>query len=390
MVTLKKIRIRKIESLIIKGDFGSGKYFGYKKEKLIGLTKIYSNTGNVGIGESLVGAYSPILFTKNLNFISAIIKKKNIFETLKILENIQKNKFFFNNGILKSIIAAIEIAIINLISEIKCQSFAKTTNEIFFKDHNLKINNYANIYSSAGSINSNLNDLKRDIIKSKKLNIDKIKIRISTNSNFKSKIDLLTNHIKDFSVDLITNTYEKNKNHNKLKIFLNYVKRKNPLWVEEVLNVNDLESFINIRQKFKLKFSYGENFNSLNDFVGLIKYYKFDYINPDITHMPISELARLIKFLKDNNLKNKIIFHCWGSVANIYSTLQLSRLLSDFVKLVEFPITDFSLNNEFIEQAKIYNSKFYFDNSFILSQYYLKMKNIKNNKILKKYSFNFD
>ena len=116
MVTLKKIRIRKIESLIIKGDFGSGKYFGYKKEKLIGLTKIYSNTGNVGIGESLVGAYSPILFTKNLNFISAIIKKKNIFETLKILENIQKNKFFFNNGILKSIIAAIEIAIINLIT----------------------------------------------------------------------------------------------------------------------------------------------------------------------------------------------------------------------------------------------------------------------------------
>ena len=35
MVTLKKIKIRKIESSIIKGNFGDGKYFGYKKEKLI-------------------------------------------------------------------------------------------------------------------------------------------------------------------------------------------------------------------------------------------------------------------------------------------------------------------------------------------------------------------
>tara|TARA_Y100000590_G_scaffold469438_1_gene657007 strand:- start:14396 stop:15568 length:1173 start_codon:yes stop_codon:yes gene_type:complete len=390
MVTLKKIKIRKIESSIIKGNFGDGKYFGYKKEKLIALTKIYSNTGNIGIGESLVGAYSPILFMKNLNFISSIIKKKNITQTLNALENIQKNKFFFNNGILKSIIASLEIAIINLISEIKCQSFAKTTKEVFFKNQNLKINDCVNVYSSAGSINSNLSDLKRDIIKSEVLNIDKIKIRINTSSDFKSKIDLLRNNIKDFSVDLITNTYEKNMNRKKLQSFLSYIKSKNPLWIEEVLNVNNLENFIHLRQKFKLKFSYGENFNSLNDFVGLIKYYKFDYINPDITHMPISELSKLIQFLKNNNLKKKIIFHCWGSVVNIYSTLQISRFLDDFVKFVELPITDFSLNNEFIEQARINNSKFYFDNDFNSSKYYLKETNIKNSKILKKNSFNFD
>ena len=390
MVELKKIKINKIESFIIKGDFGDGQYYGYNKVKLISLIKIHTNKKITGIGESLIGTYAPTLFLKNLNFLNSILATKNILETLQILKNIQKNKFFFNNGILKSLVAAIEIAIINLISEIKKQTFARTIGEIYFKNFNFKVQNYVDIYSSAGSLNSNLSDLKKDINKSRILNIDKIKVRIKTDSNFKEKINLLKSNIKYFSVDLITNTYEGNRNYIKLKKFLNYLKNLNPLWIEEILNINDLENFYKIRKKFNLKFSYGENFNSFYDFVSLIKYYKFDYINPDITHMPISELIKLINFLKKNNIRKKIIFHCWGSVVNIYTTLQISRIFSDFVKLVEFPITNFSLNNEFIEQAEIIDSKFYFNEQFNINNYYSNIKNIKNNKLLNKYSFNFD
>ena len=390
MVALKKIKISKIESLVIKGNFGEGQYYGYKKLKLVSFIKIYTNTKNIGIGESLIGTYSPTLFIKNINFLNSIIAKRNIQQTLLILENLQKNKFFFNNGILKSLIAAIEIAVINLISEIKEQNFMKTATEVYFKNFSSQNHDCVDIYSSAGSINSNLTSLKNDIHKSKMLNIDRIKIRLKTDSNFKAKINLLKNNIRDFSFDLIANTYEKNRDYKKLEKFLSYIKNLKPMWIEEILNVNDLDNFHRIRNKFKLKFSYGENFNSFYDFINLIKYYKFDYINPDITHMPLSELSKIISFLKNNNLRKKIIFHCWGSVVSTHTALQIARIFNDFVKFVEFPITNFSLNNEFVDQSEIFNSKFYFNDEFNINRYYSNVENIRSNKILKKYSFNFD
>ena len=51
-------------------------------------------------------------------------------------------------------------------------------------------------------------------------------------------------------------------------------------------------------RKNNLSFSYGENFNSLNDFINLINFYKFSYINPDISHYPISDFYRLINYMK--------------------------------------------------------------------------------------------
>ena len=73
MVALKKIRINKIEAFIVKGDFGDGQYYGYNREKLISLVKIYTNKKIIGIGESLVGTYYPFLFLENLYFLNSIL-----------------------------------------------------------------------------------------------------------------------------------------------------------------------------------------------------------------------------------------------------------------------------------------------------------------------------
>ena len=51
-------------------------------------------------------------------------------------------------------------------------------------------------------------------------------------------------------------------------------------------------------EKNNLSFSYGENFNSLNDFINLINFYKFHYINPDISHFPISDFYHLINYMR--------------------------------------------------------------------------------------------
>ena len=388
----KKIeKIISINSKILAGSFGKGKYFGYKKKKLISIVEIKAENNLIGYGESLVGTYSPSLYELNLNYLKKFFLKKNFYESLKVIKDLQTNKFFYNSGVLKSILASIEVAIINLIAFKKKEFLAQSINRIYCSSR-FKIKNFIKVYSSAGSIRSNLNDLNKDINKSLFLGIDIIKIRLDTSKDYKKKILLLNNKKIRFSIDLISNTFEKNRNQKNLTNFLNYIKFNKPLWIEEILNVNDLHFFFKIKKELKkINFSYGENFNSFFDFCNLAKFYKFEYLNIDVCHVTIFEIIEIIKFIKKEKLKTKIILHCWGGIINLHTSLELASIFNKEIAMVELPIVDFTLNNNYIKNIKILDSNV--DLSSVdrknINKYYqnqMKKKLIKN---LKKYEFNF-
>ena len=194
-----------------------------------------------------------------------------------------------------------------------------------------------------------------------------------------------------FSVDLICNTYEKNKNYYNLRKFLTYIHRFNPKWIEEALNVNDLHKFNEVKKIKPLSFSYGENFNSIFDYYNLAYYYKFKYINVDVSHITITDLIGLINLIEKKKLKTKIIFHCWGGIINLHTSLEIASLMKKNIEMVEFPIADFSLNNEFINSVNA--KKSIIDLKSIdrknINQFYL--KKIKKKKLNKysKYEFKF-
>jgi len=383
----RSIKISKIETINLKGSFGNGKYFGYGKYKVLGLVKVTTNKKISGLGECLVGVYSPELLNINIKYILKFLKNKNLEETLTEIENLQKNKFFFDTGILKSVLSSLEIAIFDILSQINKCTLRDTFKFFFFK--NKKVKNFVDIYASAGSIKSNLKDLHTEIKISRKIGIDRFKARLDINNDvFKKKLEILNNETEEFAVDLITNTYEKNQNHKKLRNFLRQVEVYSPLWIEEILNKDQLYLFFKINKKYNLKFSYGENFNSYYDFVNLLSIYKFDYINPDISHLSLRNLVKLINYIKSNNLKKKIILHCWGGSINLFTSLSIAACAPDVIKLVEFPITDFSLNKYFIENASIKNSKFEFDDKIYSNSQTL--KNIKNSNIKNKLTFHFN
>ena len=385
---MKNIKIEKIDSIILTGSFGDKKYYGYNnKKKIISLVKIVTNSRHYGYGESLAGIYNPKIFAQNLKSLSVSFKNKNLLESLNHCIYLQKNKFFLYQGILKNILASIEIGLLNLISKIKNETFASVVNNLYFKNK-LKEKSFVDIYASAGSILSTDKELLNDINKSKELGIDKIKVRLKT-TKFKKKLRILENNTKNYAIDLIANTYEKNRNLKNLFKFLKALKSKKLLWLEEALNTNDIEHFYELRKKYKILYSYGENFNSYYDFVNLLKFYKFNYINIDISHCTISDLCSLIKYMMKNNLKNKIIFHCWGSVINLHTSIELAALMNKFVYMVEFPITNFTLNNKFVKNSKIENSRYYFDkNRNNIKDIYHDIS--KKNKNINKFVFKFD
>ena len=153
---LKKIKIISVTSKIISGSFGNSKYYGYSKTN---YKNIYS------FGESLVGTYSPELYIKNLNYIKKFFLYRTPDEGLKIIKKLQNNKFFFYSGVLKSILASLEISLLNLIATSRNETLGKTLNRIYLNSKS-KENNNIKVYSSAGSINSNLkNQLDLNILR---------------------------------------------------------------------------------------------------------------------------------------------------------------------------------------------------------------------------------
>lgn len=380
------IKISGISTKILSGKFGCGYYYGYKNDKIISLVKIESGS-KFGLGESLIGTYSPELYKKNIEYFASKLRSKNIFEAIKIIETYKNNKFFFYQGFLKGILASLEFAILSLVSNKLEISLADCINEIYFEKKQKK-NRIIQIYSSAGSVNSSLNDLKKDIKKSLKLGINIMKLRVDLSKKYQKKIDYADKSLKKFSVDLIANSFSKNNNIPKVKKFLKYVKNKKLLWIEEVININNFELFGKIKNLSKHKFSYGENLNSYFDYYNLLEKYKLNYINVDMGHCSITDFKKIIQYLRTQKNKKKIIFHCWGSLINLFSTLELATLFNEYVYMVEFPIADFQLNDFFISDCNINNSKIYLQDELkIIEKKYNKFPTINH---YEKKSFSFD
>ena len=121
--------------------------------------------------------------------------------------------------------------------------------------------------------------------------------------------------------------------------FLDFIKKKKILWLEEPLNVEEISNKKIIKKFKNVKISYGENFTSYYDYLSLLdkKYIKF--LNVDISHCSISDIIKLVFYIKKNKINTKIILHCWGSLINLNTSIELASLFPKEIILVEFPIT---------------------------------------------------
>jgi hypothetical protein len=100
-------------------------------------------------------------------------------------------------------------------------------------------------------------------------------------------------------------------------------------------------------------------------------------------------VSKLKDIIKKEKLKTKSILHCWGGVINLHSSFELASLFKREIEMVEVPIVDFSLNNNYISKLKILKSKLninYVDRKN-LSKFY--QDHIKNNLAIKKNRYEF-
>lgn len=116
-----------------------------------------------------------------------------------------------------------------------------------------------------------------------------------------------------------------------------------------------------------------------------LRYIKF--LNVDVSHCSISDLIKLILFIRKNKIKKKIILHCWGSIINLNASIEVASLFKNEIYMVEFPITKFELNDFYISSVKIKNSRVKTEN--YLTNVENKYNKLKINKISEKNKFRF-
>ena len=79
----------------------------------------------------------------------------------------------------------------------------------------------------------------------------------------------------------------------------------------------------------------------------------------------------------------------WG--INLHTSLEIASLIDANIEMVEFPIADFSLNNEYVQKVEIKHSKLNIDSvdRKSINKFYSKDLNKIKSKNFKKYEFKF-
>ena len=107
-------RILKIEGFALSSPYGSGQSLGQPLGvKSIGLVKVYTDSGEYGLGETYSGVYAPELIGPIVNFLESYLIGRLVGDDL-IFDGIKNMPFIGGSGILQSVFSAIEIAIWDL------------------------------------------------------------------------------------------------------------------------------------------------------------------------------------------------------------------------------------------------------------------------------------
>ena len=343
-------KIINIKSHIYSSNYGNNKVFGQPKNLRSGvIVQIQTKNDISGYGESYVSGYLPELTKVSLEYFSDNLIGKNLNNIEKIMKSLNV-PFCTENGFLKSILSAIEIALFDLISKLEKKPLFYYLNNKFRKS--------VLSYASGGSVIFNKKKIYDDYIKANYLGFKYYKLRIGYQS-FDNDIKRIKYAIKLFGknnvmVDAIMgtlNTWDK-------KVFLKRIKILNNLnlrWIEEPLHPSKKVDYREISKKSKIPIAIGESYTSFEEFKTIISDNSCEFIQPDITQCGIIDAIKICKFAKKN--KKKISLHVWGSSFSFLINLHFALAFKE-IDLIEFPLVKLDImNNEIKKIYKINDSK---------------------------------
>ena len=349
------MKITLIDTYCFSSNYGNGRVFGQPKSvKSITIIKICTKYENYfGIGETYSGVYAPELVKPIVNYLSKFLINKEI-EDRELFLKIRLIPFISSNGIIKSILSALEIAQLDLIGKIEKKPI--------FNLLNASLSNIrkVDVYYSGGSVNFNEQEIKKDIKQafSRGFNAYKMRVGLKSIKQDIQRVKIARETLGDnnsLMVDAIMGTHNKKWNVKKSLEFLKLTKKFKLTWLEEPLKPDNFHEYELLKSKTKVPIAFGESFTNFEDFKNSIIINCSNILQPDVTHCGFRDAKQLVEFTKEKKIK--LSMHVWGSpisfLANMHFAIAHKKI--DYLEIPSVKL-DF-LNEIYLKEIKIENGK---------------------------------
>lgn len=341
------IKVKKVKSYKFSSKYGNNKVFGQPKSvRTIVIVEVKLSNGFSGYGESYQSAYVPEISDFIIKNISELFEKQSLNKAIKTIKKF-RIPFVSQNGLMKSLLSSIEIALIDAKSKSVGLPFYKYLNK---NSSRKKVAAYA----SGGSVIFKKNDLKKDLQLIKNKNFKKYKMRIghlSFNDDI-ARINFVHKHLEKQSlmIDAIMGTLNKWKVV-EAKKKIKYLNKYKLFWLEEPLPTERTSDYKIIKKLSKNPIAIGEAFTNFYEFENVIKNNLCDIVQPDITQVGIFDAIKIVKLAK--KYKKRIALHIWGSPISLISNLHFALAFKE-VDLIEFPLVSLEfLKKEINKKIKV-------------------------------------
>jgi L-alanine-DL-glutamate epimerase-like enolase superfamily enzyme len=344
-------KIIKVEGFSLSSKYGDGNVFGQPKGvKSLGFVEITSESGKKGFGETYSGIYSPQLVNPIVEFLSSYLVGKKL-DSIDFIDDMNNIPFISNSGIIQSVIAAIELAILDLIGKIN-------EKPVFKLFENLDPKNEIETYYSGGSVIFSPDEIEKDIETMLKSNFNSFKMRIG----LKSWNDDLKRVARAFSIiqkekimlDAIMGTLKSKWSLNVAKRRIKDLEKFNLYWLEEPLCPTKFNDYKDLCSFSNIPIAMGEAYSGLMHFENILSNECSDIVQLDATHS--MSFRKLLAF-SNKTIKCKAT-HVWGSSLSFVANGTLG-ILSKNINIHEYPSVEFEISKDImLESPKIIDGKY--------------------------------
>ena len=316
----------------LSSPYGDGSVFGQPLGvKSIGLVEVHTDAGYIGIGETYSGVYSPELISPIAEFLKSIVIGQDPFAVEDINKSLEI-PFISGNGLIRSFISAIDIALWDIMGQTLNKPISKLINE--------KVRNTVKVYASGGSVVMTTDEICADVEKVINQGYVAYKMRVGAQpwgkdlervSRARKMLGADNELMIDAIMGTLPNSWDLQTAKSRAKDLISF----RPCWLEEPLPPEDYLGYQKLNAETELSIAMGESFTGLHEFKAYISGKCANIIQPDVTHCGgFSQAIKIIAFAKKYDIP--VALHVWGSAISIMSNLHLAMAMPE-VRWLEIP-----------------------------------------------------
>ena len=336
----------KIENVIgfaLSSPYGDGVALGHTLGlKSVGLVEVITDDGVIGIGETYAGVYAPELVAPIADFLKQYLVGIKLAEVDDFRRSISYIPFVGRNGIISSVLSAIDIALWDIRGKIE----GKPVWAMLSESRNSE---GCALYASAGSSVLSPKEIESELIELLDQGFGAFKMRVGI-QNWQTDLERVATARRNLGserhlmIDAIMGTNKEPWDIQKATARATDLATFDPYWLEEPLHPGDVGAHARLREDISIPIASGEALTGMWEFSQYLDCDGLDIIQPDVSHCGGMGLCRDV-VLKAREKELRVAMHVWGSPVAFAANAQMALAFPE-IEYLEVPSMSLALSSD--------------------------------------------